>query len=61
MVSVIAEFKCAFFDFFEVELEFVVGYFIEYSFMKFVLFSLGEFIEIVVIVCIGVCVFLGGW
>jgi len=29
--------------------------------MKFALFSLGEFIEIVAIACIGSCVFLGGW
>ena len=59
--SAIAENKRAPFDLPEAESELVAGYFTEYSSMKFALFSLGEFIEIVAIACIGACVFLGGW
>ncbi len=61
MASAIAESKRAPFDLPEAESELVAGYFTEYSSMKFALFSLGEFIEIVAIASIGACVFLGGW
>ena len=61
LASAIAENKRAPFDLPEAESELVAGYFTEYSSMKFALFSLGEFIEIVAIACIGSCVFLGGW
>ncbi len=61
MASAIAENKRAPFDLPEAESELVAGYFTEYSSMKFALFSLGEFIEIVAIGCIGACLFLGGW
>ena len=59
--SATAENKRAPFDLPEAESELVAGYFTEYSSMKFALFSLGEFIEIVAIGCIGACIFLGGW
>ena len=61
MASAIAESKRAPFDQPEAESELVAGYFTEYSGMKFALFSLGEFIEIVSVAAIAACVFLGGW
>ncbi|MFT5432902.1 MAG: NADH-quinone oxidoreductase subunit H [Myxococcota bacterium] len=61
MASAMAENKRAPFDLPEAESELVAGYFTEYSSMKFALFSLGEFIEIVAIGCITTCLFLGGW
>ncbi|MFT7624160.1 MAG: NADH-quinone oxidoreductase subunit H [Myxococcota bacterium] len=61
LTSAIAESKRAPFDQPEAESELVAGYFTEYSSMKFALFSLGEFIEIVGVACIGSCLFLGGW
>ena len=61
LASATAENKRAPFDLPEAESELVAGYFTEYSSMKFALFSLGEFIEIVAIGCISSCVFLGGW
>ena len=61
LAAATAENKRAPFDLPEAESELVAGYFTEYSSMKFALFSLGEFIEIVAIGCIGACIFLGGW
>ena len=61
MTAGIAESKRAPFDLAEAESELVAGYFTEYSSMKFALFALGEFIEVIAIACIGACVFLGGW
>ena len=61
LASAVAENKRAPFDLTEAESELVAGYFTEYSSMKFALFSLGEFIEIIAIGCIGSCMFLGGW
>ena len=58
--SAFAETKRAPFDLPEGESE-IVGYFIEYSGMKFGLMFLAEFIEIVVLSAIVVAVFLGGW
>ncbi len=57
----VAESKRAPFDAPEGDSEIVAGYHLEYSSMKFALFALGEFIEVVGIACIGACVFLGGW
>ena len=59
--AAMAESKRAPFDLPEAESELVAGYFTEYSSMKFALFALGEFVEIVAIAAIGACVFLGGW
>jgi NADH-quinone oxidoreductase subunit H len=58
--SAFAETKRAPFDLPEGESE-IVGYFIEYSGMKFGLMFLAEFIEIVVLSGIVTAVFLGGW
>jgi NADH-quinone oxidoreductase subunit H len=58
--SAFAETKRAPFDLPEGESE-IVGYFVEYSGMKFGLMFLAEFIEIVVLSAIVTAVFLGGW
>ena len=61
IIAATAESKRAPFDVAEAEPELVAGYHLEYSSMKFALFALGEFVEVVVIACITACVFLGGW
>jgi len=58
--SAFAETKRAPFDLPEGESE-IVGYFVEYSGMKFGLMFLSEFVEIVVLSGIVTAVFLGGW
>lgn len=60
-VSMMAETKRAPFDLPESESELVAGYFTEYSGMKFLLFWLGEFAEIVVASTLVVLLFFGGW
>ncbi len=60
-VSAMAETKRAPFDLPESESELVAGYFTEYSGMKFLLFWLGEFAEIVVASAMVVVLFFGGW
>jgi len=55
-----AETKRAPFDVPEGESE-IIGYFVEYSGMKFGLFMISEFAEVVVLSAIIVTVFLGGW
>ena len=59
--SMMAETKRAPFDLPESESEIVAGYLTEYSGMKFLLFWLGEFSEIVVASSIVVIMFFGGW
>ena len=58
--SAFAETKRAPFDLPEGESE-IVGYFVEYSGMKFGLMFLAEFVEITVLSAIVTAVFLGGW
>ncbi len=58
--SAFAETKRAPFDLPEGESE-IVGYFIEYSGMKFGLMFLAEFMEIVILSGVATAVFLGGW
>jgi NADH-quinone oxidoreductase subunit H len=60
LTSAIAESKRTPFDIPEGESE-IVGYFVEYSGMRFGMFYLGEFIEIITSSAIVVTVFLGGW
>jgi len=60
-VSIMAETKRAPFDLPESESEIVAGYLTEYSGMKFLLFWLGEFSEIVVASALITTLFLGGW
>lgn len=59
--SMMAETKRAPFDLPESESELVAGYLTEYSGMKFLLFWLGEFSEIVVASSVVVVLFFGGW
>jgi NADH-quinone oxidoreductase subunit H len=58
--AAIAETKRAPFDLPEGEPE-IVGYFVEYSGLRFGMFFLGEFIEIVFVSAVLVTVFFGGW
>jgi NADH-quinone oxidoreductase subunit H len=58
--AAIAETKRAPFDLPEGEPE-IIGYFVEYSGLRFGMFFLGEFLEIVVSSAIMVTIFFGGW
>ncbi len=60
LTSSIAESKRTPFDIPEGESE-IVGYFVEYSGMRFGMFYLGEFVEIIVSSSVIVTVFGGGW
>jgi NADH-quinone oxidoreductase subunit H len=60
LASAIAESKRTPFDIPEGESE-IVGYFVEYSGMRFGMFFLGEFVEIITSSAIMVTVFFGGW
>jgi NADH-quinone oxidoreductase subunit H len=55
-----AETKRAPFDSPEGESE-IIGYFVEYSGMKFGMFMISEFVEVVVLAGVTVVLFLGGW
>ena len=57
----IAENKRAPFDTAEAESELVAGYFTEYSGLKFVMFWMGEFLEVVTISAILTTLFFGAW
>ena len=56
----IAETKRAPFDLPEGESE-IVGYFLEYSGARFMMFYLGEFVEIVFAACLVATLYFGGW
>ena len=60
LTAAIAETKRTPFDIPEGEPE-IIGYFVEYSGLRFGLFFLGEFLEIVVSSAIMVTLFFGGW
>ena len=60
LTAAMAENKRAPFDLPEGESE-IIGFHVEYSSMRFALFSLAEFVEVVVIAAVGAAVFLGGW
>ena len=60
LVAAAAEIKRAPFDLPEGESE-IVGYFVEYSGMKFGLFMIAEFVEVVVLAGLVTVVFFGGW
>lgn len=60
LTAAIAESKRTPFDIPEGESE-IVGYFVEYSGMRFGMFYLGEFVEIIVSSAVIVTVFFGGW
>ena len=58
--AAIAETKRSPFDIPEGESE-IVGYFVEYSGARFMMFYLGEFLEIVFAACMVTTLFFGGW
>ncbi len=61
LTCIMAENKRPPFDLPEGESELVAGYFVEYSGMRFGLFYMSEFIEVVVIGALLAAVFFGGW
>ncbi len=61
LTAIMAENKRPPFDTPEGESEIIAGYFIEYSGMKFGLYMMGEWVEVVVISGLITAMFLGGW
>jgi NADH-quinone oxidoreductase subunit H len=61
LTAVMAENKRPPFDIPEGESEIIAGYHLEYSGMRFGLFFMSEFIEVIVIAALTATIFLGGW
>jgi NADH-quinone oxidoreductase subunit H len=60
VTAALAETKRAPFDLPEAESE-IIGYFVEYSGMKFGMFFLTDFVETIMVACLATTLFLGGW
>ncbi len=60
LTAALAETKRAPFDLPEGESE-IIGYFVEYSGMKFGMFFLADFLETILVACLTTTLFLGGW
>jgi NADH-quinone oxidoreductase subunit H len=61
LTASIAANKRAPFDVAEAESELVAGYWTEYSALKFGLFALSEFVEIILVAAVAATLFFGGW
>lgn len=61
LACAMAENKRAPFDVAEAESELAAGYWTEYSAMGWAVLALAEFVEVVLIGCLGTTLFLGGW
>ena len=60
LTAALAETKRAPFDLPEAESE-IIGYFVEYSGMKFGMFLFTDFVETIMVACVATTLFLGGW
>jgi len=60
-ISLLAETQRPPFDLLEAESELVAGFMVEYSSTPFLLYFLGEYVNIILLCAVGSVLFLGGW